>query len=62
VGDCACSGARTIPTSPRRWTWSWSAGQNGIVLEEQRAAYALRGRVIRPGRVKVGKYVTPAKA
>jgi molecular chaperone GrpE (heat shock protein) len=39
-----------------------SPEQNGIVLEEQRAAYALRGRVIRPGRVKVGKYVTPAKA
>ena len=32
------------------------------VLEEHRAGYALRGRVIRPGRVKVGRYVEPAKA
>ena len=39
-----------------------SPAQNDRVLEEQRAAYALRGRVIRPGRVKVGKYVAPAKA
>jgi len=39
-----------------------SPAQNDQVLEEQRAAYALKGRVIRPGRVKVGKYVAPAKA
>ena len=32
------------------------------VLEEHRAGYALRGRVIRPGRVKVGRYVEPVKA
>jgi molecular chaperone GrpE len=32
------------------------------VLAEQRAAYALKGRVIRPGRVKVGRYLEPAKA
>lgn len=32
------------------------------VLSEQRAGYAMRGRVIRPGRVKVGRYVEPAKA
>jgi len=39
-----------------------SPQQNEQVLEEQRAAYALKGRVIRPGRVKVGRYVAPAKA
>lgn len=39
-----------------------SPDQNERVLAEQRAAYALRGRVIRPGRVKVGRYVEPAKA
>ncbi len=39
-----------------------SPAKNDRVLSEQRAAYALRGRVIRPGRVKVGKYVEPAKA
>jgi|SoiMethySBSTD1v2_1073268.scaffolds.fasta_scaffold98925_2 molecular chaperone GrpE len=32
------------------------------VLEEHRPAYVLRGRVIRPGRVKVGKYLEPVKA
>jgi len=32
------------------------------VLAEQQPAYALRGRVIRPGRVKVGRYLEPAKA
>jgi molecular chaperone GrpE len=32
------------------------------VLAEQRAGYALRGRVIRPARVKVGRYVEPLKA
>jgi molecular chaperone GrpE len=39
-----------------------SPAQNEQVLEEQRAAYALKGRVIRPGRVKVGRYLAPAKA
>lgn len=32
------------------------------VLAVQRAGYALRGRVIRPARVKVGRYVEPLKA
>jgi molecular chaperone GrpE (heat shock protein) len=27
-----------------------------------RAAYALKGRVIRPGQVKVARYVKPAQA
>jgi molecular chaperone GrpE len=36
--------------------------QSDRVLAEQRPAYSLRGRVIRPGRVKVGRYVEPAKA
>ena len=39
-----------------------SADQADRVLGELRPAYALRGRVIRPGRVKVGRYVEPAKA
>ncbi len=39
-----------------------SPAQSDRVLAEQRPAYALRGRVIRPGRVKVGRYVEPAKA
>lgn len=39
-----------------------SPAMNDRVIAEQRAAYALRGRVIRPGRVKVGRYVEPAKA
>lgn len=39
-----------------------SPDQADRVLAEQRAAYALRGRVIRPGRVKVGRYLEPAKA
>ena len=39
-----------------------SPTKNDRVLAEQLAAYALRGRVIRPGRVKVGRYVEPAKA
>jgi len=39
-----------------------SPAQNDRVLAEQRPAYALRGRVIRPGRVKVGRYLEPAKA
>lgn len=32
------------------------------VMAELRAGYALKGRVIRPGRVKVGRYLEPAKA
>ena len=39
-----------------------SPAQNDRVLSEQRPAYALKGRVIRPGRVKVGRYLEPAKA
>jgi len=39
-----------------------SPAENDRVLAEQRPAYALRGRVIRPGRVKVGRYLEPAKA
>ncbi|HVP63145.1 MAG TPA: nucleotide exchange factor GrpE [Myxococcaceae bacterium] len=39
-----------------------SPEQSERVLAEQRPAYALRGRVIRPGRVKVGRYVQPVKA
>ncbi len=39
-----------------------SPEQGDRVLSEQRAGYAMRGRVIRPGRVKVGRYVEPAKA
>ena len=39
-----------------------SPAQNDRVLAEQRPAYALKGRVIRPGRVKVGRYLEPAKA
>jgi molecular chaperone GrpE len=34
----------------------------GRVLEVSRAAYQLKGRVIRPGQVKVAKYVKPADA
>jgi molecular chaperone GrpE len=36
--------------------------QSDRVLAELRPAYALKGRVIRPGRVKVGRYLEPAKA
>lgn len=39
-----------------------SPEENDRVLAEQRPAYTLRGRVIRPGRVKVGRYLEPAKA
>jgi len=39
-----------------------SPAQNDRVLAEHRPAYALRGRVIRPGRVKVGRFMEPAKA
>ena len=39
-----------------------SPEQGDRVLSEQRAGYAMRGRVIRPGRVKVGRYLEPAKA
>ena len=39
-----------------------SPAQNDRVLAEQRPAYALKGRVIRPGRVKVGRFMEPAKA
>lgn len=36
--------------------------QDGTVLKVERACYRLGGRVIRPGRVKVAKYVKPAEA
>lgn len=36
--------------------------QDQRVIAELRAGYRLKGRVIRPGRVKVAKYVTPASA
>ncbi len=36
--------------------------QDGQVLQVERACYRLGGRVIRPGRVKVAKYVKPAEA
>ena len=39
-----------------------SPDQGEKVLAEQRPAYAVRGRVIRPGRVKVGRYLEPMKA
>jgi len=39
-----------------------SPAQNDRVLAEHRPAYAIRGRVIQPGRVKVGRYLEPAKA
>jgi len=39
-----------------------SPAENDRVLAEQRPAYALRGKVIRAGRVKVGRYLEPAKA
>ena len=39
-----------------------SPAHSDRVLAEQRAGYALRGRVIRPARVKVGRYVEPLKA
>ena len=39
-----------------------SPDQAEKVLEEHRPAYALRGKVVRPGRVKVGRYLEPAKA
>jgi molecular chaperone GrpE len=35
---------------------------DGKVLAQVRSCYQLKGRVIRPGRVKVAKYVTPAQA
>jgi molecular chaperone GrpE len=39
-----------------------SPDQAEKVVEEHLPAYALRGRVIRPGRVKVGRYLEPVKA
>ena len=39
-----------------------SPTQNDRVLAEQRPAYAMKGRVIRPGRVKVGRFMEPVKA
>jgi len=39
-----------------------SPAENDRVLSEQQPAYAFKGRVIRPGRVKVGRFLEPAKA
>lgn len=39
-----------------------SPDQAEKVLAEHRPAYVLRGRVVRPGRVKVGRYLEPVKA
>jgi molecular chaperone GrpE len=36
--------------------------QDGRVLSEVRAGYVLGGRVVRPARVRVGRYVEPAQA
>jgi molecular chaperone GrpE len=38
------------------------ADEDGKVVEMPRACYRMKGRVIRPGRVKVLKYVKPAEA
>lgn len=38
------------------------ADEDGKVVEMARACYRMKGRVIRPGRVKVLKYVKPAEA
>jgi molecular chaperone GrpE len=35
---------------------------DGRVLSELRAGYALKGRVVRPAQVRVGRYVRPARA
>jgi molecular chaperone GrpE len=36
--------------------------EDGQVLEVQRACYQLKGKVLRPGRVRVARYVRPAEA
>jgi molecular chaperone GrpE len=36
--------------------------EDGRVLSEVRAGYALKGRVVRPAQVRVGRYLTPAQA
>jgi molecular chaperone GrpE len=38
------------------------AAEDGRVLSEVRAGYALKGRVVRPAKVRVGRYVAPAQA
>jgi molecular chaperone GrpE len=35
---------------------------DGLVLSQVRSCYQLKGKVIRPGRVKVAKYIKPAQA
>jgi molecular chaperone GrpE len=35
---------------------------DGKVMSELRAGYALKGRVVRPAQVRVGRYVQPARA
>jgi molecular chaperone GrpE len=39
-----------------------SPGDDGKVTEVTRAGYLLKDRVIRPARVRVGRYLTPAQA
>lgn len=41
---------------------SASEAEDGRVLSMLKAAWTLKGRVLRPGRVKVAKYVQPAQA
>lgn len=36
--------------------------EDGRVLAELRAGYALKGRVVRPAQVRVGRYIEPARA
>jgi molecular chaperone GrpE len=36
--------------------------QDGLVTEELRAGYRLKNRIIRPARVRVARYVAPARA
>jgi molecular chaperone GrpE len=38
------------------------AAEDGRVLSEVRAGYALKGRVVRPAKVRVGRYLVPAQA
>lgn len=42
--------------------WTPDPAEDGVVLEELRAAYALGERIIRTGRVRVGRHAAPARA
>ena len=51
------------------WDWSHELTElvtdpaaDGRVVAELRAGYALKGRVVRPAQVRVGRYVEPARA